>query len=573
MRTDRIYVLIYIFLFIFALLLGKIFYYQIVCNEEITKQAIAMRSKEITLKEYLRGPILDRNHLPLTDNTRTYALYGLPFEIVRNYQGKVHDKEQAFKEIASQIAKQTNGIEANLVASNLSNAMKKGHPIVRLAEDLSDEDISKINSSNLTGVVIAPLIKRYNSNNLCTHLIGYVKGTEKVQGVAGIEKQYDQILSTNALSPQLVSINDARGRPIQGLMFKIRSEQNRNQGTVVLTIDKRIQTIVEEAMDKKVNKGTVVVMDVNSKEILAIASRPSFNPNNLASVMDKEKDSPLTNRAFNRYYPGSLFKILVAAAALEEKEVLLEDRFECQGFYKFTDKLSISCWKKEGHGRQTFAEAFANSCNPAFIELGIKLQRDKLYEYVKKFHLTDETINGWVDKTSSNSFVKISPGLAGIGNATLGQHGVMLTPIQITNLIATIANDGKWGAPSITRYYIDKEGNKHFTPKPNLEQVISVDTAKKVQMLMEEVVQNGTGKNAGLTTVKIAGKTATSQTGMYLEEDKEILNTWFGGYFPADNPKWAIVVMVEEGSSGAADAAPIFKEISSKILDLFSTIK
>ena len=326
-------------------------------------------------------------------------------------------------------------------------------------------------------------------------------------------------------------------------------------------------------MDKKIKKGTVVVMDVNSREILAIASRPSFNPNDLARVIENEKDSPLTNRAFNRYHPGSLFKILVAAAALEEKAALMEDTFECKGHYKFTDELSISCWKKEGHGIQTFAEAFANSCNPAFIELGLKLKRDKLYEYVEKFHLTDETINGWLDQTSSKSYVKISPGPAGIGNASLGQHGVMLTPIQLTNLIATIADDGKWGTPSITRYYVDQEGNKHITPKPNFEQVISIDTARKMQMLMEEVVQNGTGKNAGLSAVKTAGKTATSQTGMYLEDDKEVLNTWFGGYFPAENPRWAIVVMVEEGSSGAVDAAPIFKEISNNILDLFSTIK
>ena len=155
------------------------FYYQIVRNEEITKQATAMRSKQITLKEYLRGSILDRNHLPLTDNSRTYALYGLPFEILRNYEGEALDKELIFKEIASSLAKQAMGIDENLVAINLYNAMEKGNPIIRVAENLNDDDdINKLNSSNLTGVVIAPLIKRYEPKNLCTHLIGYVKGTE-----------------------------------------------------------------------------------------------------------------------------------------------------------------------------------------------------------------------------------------------------------------------------------------------------------------------------------------------------------------------------------------------------------
>lgn len=573
MRIYRIYILIYTFLFIFLFLLGKFFYHQIVCNEEITKQATAMRSKQITLKEYLRGPILDRNHLPLTDNSRSYALYGLPFEILRNHEGKSWDKELVFKGIASVLAKQAKGIDEDLVVSNLYNAMEKGKPIVRVAEDLNDDDINKINSLNLTGLVIAPLINRYKDDSLCTHLIGYVKGGEEVQGVAGIEKQYDHVLSDNTISPKLVSINDARGRPIQGLMFKIRSDLNSNQGSVVLTIDKRIQNIVEEAINPKVKKGVVVVMDIASKEIMAVASRPSFNPNDLASVISKEKDSPLTNRAFNRYYPGSLFKILVAAAALEEKVVSAEDIFQCDGAYKFTDEVSISCWKKEGHGSLTFAEAFASSCNPVFIEVGLKLKREKLNEYVEKFHLTDETVNGWLETSTSQSYVKIYPGKAGIGNACLGQQGVMLTPIQITNLIATIADNGKWGIPSITKYYIDKEGEKHLTPKTSLEPVISRETARKVQMLMEEVVDNGTGKTASLSTIKIAGKTATSQTGMYLADDKEILNTWFGGYFPADNPRWAIVVMVEEGSSGATDAAPIFKEISSQILDLYPTIK
>ena len=140
--------------------------------------------------------------------------------MVRSYEGRANNRELVFKEIAYQIAKLAGNIDVNIVAGNLSNAMQKGNPIVRLAQDLSNEDINRINSSNLTGVVIAPLIKRYSSDNLCTHLIGYVKGTEDAQGVAGIEKQYDDILKNNSMSPQLVSINDARGRPIQGLMFK-----------------------------------------------------------------------------------------------------------------------------------------------------------------------------------------------------------------------------------------------------------------------------------------------------------------------------------------------------------------
>ena len=571
MRTYRIFILMCTFLLIFSLLLGKIFYYQIVCGEKITKAATTMRSKQITLKEYSRGSILDRNSLPLTDNSFTQALYGLPFEIARvNQNGDKINKPEIFNHLADELKEQGISLDKEAVVTNLTEAMEKGNPIVRVANNLTSTDIDKLNSSNLSGVVTAPLIKRYDG--YCSHIVGYVKGVNDNEGVVGIEKQYNQFLGGNSKSPELVSVLDARGRAIQGLMFKIRENENYKQGSVVLTIDKRIQQIVEESMDKRIIKGAVVVMDIKSKEILAIASRPNFNPYDLPRVINDSIDSPLTNRALSRFHPGSLFKILVAAAALEEKIVSVDDTFYCEGSYKFTDNLSISCWHEKGHGSINFVKAFANSCNPTFIEVGLKLKREKLQEYAAKLHVTDDTINGWLETSPRKSYVDISPGPAGIGNACLGQQGVMLTPVQLANLIATIANNGKWGTPSIVKYTMDAEGHRHLPPATLFEQVISVDTAQKVQMLMEEVVTGGTGKTASLTSVRVAGKTATSQTGNYTENEEEILNTWFGGYFPADNPKWSIVVMAEEGTSGAVDAAPVFKDIASGILELFSAI-
>ncbi|HZK43789.1 MAG TPA: penicillin-binding protein 2 [Syntrophomonadaceae bacterium] len=573
MRVYRIFSLMCIFLVLFTLLLGKIFYYQVICGEKIAKQATTMRSKQITLKEYSRGDILDRNGLALTDNTVSSALYCLPYELARNYSA-VHmtSPEQAFNYVANQLAKQINSIDVKELATNLHNATKKGTPLVRVATNLSDDDINKINSCNLEGAVIAPFINRYESNGFCSHIIGYLQGRDKSQGVAGIEKQYDDVLNSNLLSPKLISVNDARGKAIQGLMFKISSDYKPDKGLVVLTIDKRIQKVIEENMDKRVKKGAIVVMDIRSKEILGLASRPSFDPNDMSTAITSKKDSPFYNRALNSYYPGSLFKILVATAALEEGKVSLEDNFNCDGAYDFTESTSISCWKEEGHGTLNFLQAFAQSCNPTFIEVGLDLGRDKLKQYADKLHLTDENINGWLETNSQNSYVKINSGRAGIGNACLGQQGIMLTPVQLTNLIATIANDGKWGPPSITKYSVDQAGSKHITKTNTLEQVISIDTARKVQLLMEGVVTNGTGKSVSLPSIKIAGKTATSQTGNYQADHQEILNTWFGGYFPADNPKWALVVMVEEGTSGAVDAAPIFKAVTSGILDIFSII-
>lgn len=571
MRFNKIFFVMCSFLFIFTLLLGKVFYYQVVRGEEIVKQATAMRSKEITLKKYPRGTIFDCNFLPLTDNYTSSALYGLPYEIIRSSPKNKSSKE-ILANFSAYLVEKAPSLNEQKIAQSLYAAMKKGDPLVRLAVDLTAEEVANINNSNLSGVVIAPVINRYDPTGLCRHILGYTTGNNVAIGVAGIEKIYEDILSSNHESPQLITVTDAKGSAIQGLMFKVRNNNSSNKGSVVLTIDKRIQEIVEKTMDKKVKQGVVVIIDIKSKELLAVANRPSYHPDYLPSIIENE-NSPLTNRAMSMYYPGSLFKILVAAAALEENIVTLDDKFFCEGSYKFTDKLSISCWKEEGHGELSFIDAFANSCNPAFIEIGLKIKKSKLQEYAHKFHIADENIAGWFQIKKPKSYINIKGSPAGIGNASLGQEGVMLTPINIANLIATIADDGKWGRPSLVKYTINQNGEKQVIDRGDLEQVISKNTAQKVQKLMEEVVLNGTGKTASLSSIKVAGKTATSQTGNYNENKEEILNTWFGGYIPADNPKWAIVVMVESGSSGAVNAAPVFKEIAKELLNLFSVLE
>ncbi len=572
MSYKRIFILMSTFLCIFTLILVRLFYYQVICSEEIARQAIAMRSKTMPLKEVVRGSILDCHQVSLTDNYVTKALYASPYEIIKNYPNigaNNFSGEEIFYQLALDLSQKVKILNEKELIEKLNEAKKKGNSLVRLVRSLSTEDIKLINQSNISGLAIAPLINRYEPSGFCQHILGYVKNAEDSIGVAGIEKEYDNALGKSRASPQLISIRDAKGTAIQGLMFKIVNNPE-NESHVVLTIDKNIQEIVEEVMNKKINKGAIVIMDVKSKEILALASRPTFNPYDLPQAI-KDEDSPLTNRATCCYHPGSLFKIFMAAVALEEGKVTIDDRFYCNGAYKFTDKLSTSCWKKEGHGDLNFSKAFAQSCNPVFIEVGLKLGKGTIEEYAERFHLADETINGWSQTSRVKSYVKINPGPAGMGNASLGQQGVMLSPINITNLIATIADNGRWGRPSMVKYIVNENGIKEVVAKGPFAQVISLDTAKKVRTLMEEVVLSGTGRTAKLPNIKLAGKTATSQTGNY-KDHEEILNTWFGGYFPADNPRWALVILVEGGTSGAVDAAPLFKEIADKILNSYSAI-
>jgi len=586
----------FLFLVTSAVLLAKLGYYQIIKGQEIARQAVAMRSRQVELKEYSRGEILDRNLLPITGTRTETAVYCLPREMIRHnatdtdnsWQPETKSEEQAIIRAARVLSEVTGnkraGTDASYIASDgnsnnvlayqqlyaeLKQALKTGKPFVRIATNLTPEEIARINSSQLSGVVIAPMIRRYPDDGFMAHLLGYSSGGENNEGISGLEKFYDNILCQKTGSHTLTSVLDARGIAIQGLMFKLRNEQDRHQGAVVLTIDKRIQEIVEQAMNERVKTGAVVIMDVNSKEILAMASRPTFNPYEVDKIVKGVENGSLNNRVLMAYHPGSLFKILVAAAALEEKLVSLEEQFNCQGKYVFNDQVSIPCLREKGHGILNFSQAFALSCNPSFIETGLRLTRTRLIDYAKRLHLTDENLLGY-GSYKAGSCITIENADPAVGNACLGQEGVMLTPLQICSMVATIADNGKYAPPTVVRYTVDIEGTKKILTRPDKEQVLSPETAHTVQQLMQKVVTEGTGKTAALTEVGVAGKTATSQTGNIDPDGEEILNTWFAGFFPADKPRWAIVVLVEGGISGAENAAPVFKEIVHQMLNTSS---
>lgn len=596
MLPKRLYTLMFLFLVTSAVLLAKLGYYQIIKGQEIARQAVAMRSRQVELKEYSRGEILDRNLLPITGTRTETAVYCLPREMIRHnatdtdnsWQPETKSEEQAIIRAARVLSEVTGnkraGTDASYIASDgnsnnvlayqqlyaeLKQALKTGKPFVRIATNLTPEEIARINSSQLSGVVIAPMIRRYPDDGFMAHLLGYSSGGENNEGISGLEKFYDNILCQKTGSHTLTSVLDARGIAIQGLMFKLRNEQDRHQGAVVLTIDKRIQEIVEQAMNERVKTGAVVIMDVNSKEILAMASRPTFNPYEVDKIVKGVENGSLNNRVLMAYHPGSLFKILVAAAALEEKLVSLEEQFNCQGKYVFNDQVSIPCLREKGHGILNFSQAFALSCNPSFIETGLRLTRTRLIDYAKRLHLTDENLLGY-GSYKAGSCITIENADPAVGNACLGQEGVMLTPLQICSMVATIADNGKYAPPTVVRYTVDIEGTKKILTRPDKEQVLSPETAHTVQQLMQKVVTEGTGKTAALTEVGVAGKTATSQTGNIDPDGEEILNTWFAGFFPADKPRWAIVVLVEGGISGAENAAPVFKEIVHQMLNTSS---
>lgn len=558
---KRIYFMMVFFLIIFSLLLSRLFYYQIIKGEELTAQVVKMRSQSVAMREFPRGEILDRNQHSFTQNNGSYSLY-CRVQAIPKREGSTLS---GCRELAAWLSGRLEDSDEKEIYELLIKATLHKKLLIKLHSDLSYDEIKQLQAMPHPALEIVPQLKRYRQDGFLAHIIGYVSASG--EGQAGLEKSYDQLLQAGGANQDILLLQDGRGQAIPGINLKIKSD-DKVRNALVLTIDARVQQLVENIMNKRIARGAVVVMDVHSKEILAMASRPTYNQYRVNEYLS-DLQSPLMNRALCSYYPGSVFKIVVSTALMEENLIMPEEKFQCSGKYVFNDNLIIHCWKEEGHGELSFEQAFARSCNPTFIKLGLRLGKGRLMQYVDKLHLTSPELVGMPGQ-QKNSHVSIDPGDPAMANACLGQRGVMLTPVQIASLLATIADNGYWSPPRLVKYTLDKSGKarQQDAASASGEQAIRVETARKIQSMLASVVTEGTGQAARLNEVAVAGKTATSQTGRIKESGEEVLNTWFAGYLPADEPHWAVVVLAEEGKSGAENCAPVFKEIAQGILEI-----
>ena len=563
----------------YAVLGAVLFYHQVLAGARWAEQAAAVHSRSTALYEIPRGNILDRNGTPLTGTNAEWALYALP-QVIRNFH-------QTVEELGKRAG--WDGREVAITERRLMRAVKRGESLTRLKLPVTVYERQQLTRKPVPGVVLLPVLRRYDDNGLACHLLGEVRLQENWRrqrtpdsasgwegewvGVSGIEKRYDEVLrgSREREGGRVAIMVDARGNPIPGLRPRVQLvDQQSKELDVVLTLDQRVQRLAEEVMDRRVRKGAVVVMDIASSDILAVASRPAFNHYRETKSLEDEKDSPFLNRALALYHPGSIFKLVVAAAALDEKVVSLNETWNCTGSYSLNDRVSIRCWKHEGHGRLRLDQGLAASCNSVFIQVGLKLGRERLVRYADQLHLTENEIIGYPG-LECQGYVRIEPGPAALGNASIGQEGVMLSPVQVASLLATVADDGRWAPPRLVRGVRRADGRweKRFDSMPK-QQVIKPETARKLQDMLELAVKEGTGKRAGLEWCQAAGKTASSQTGRLDQAGKEIIDAWFAGYLPAENPRWVIVVLAEEAVSGGESAAPVFREIGNELWRLFS---
>ncbi|SHH30301.1 penicillin-binding protein 2 [Caloranaerobacter azorensis DSM 13643] len=530
-------------LFIFGLIIVRLFYIQIIKGEEYKQAAIRQRTIEIKLKPS-RGMIFDRNLIPLTNKNKIKTMF-----IFRN----MYSEKELSKIL--KILDSKNSIEKYKILSNGN--------IIEIPLDKEADDLKKI--ENLKGIYVKDKIKRYDGENVLSHVIGYVNKSEN-KGQSGIERAFDNILKLEDSYGKSALVVDGRKNLIPGIgMIDVLKKRNEKATGIKLTIDYNIQKIVERVMDSEKKNGAVIVADVKSGDILAMVSRPNFDQENVVKYFNSD-NMELYNKAVQvAYPPGSLFKIIVLAAALESGKVDLDKKYFCKG-YEEIGNIKIACHshKTGGHGEINLEEAFYNSCNSVFIQIGKIVGAKNIIQIAKKFGFGELINIGLLEEVKGN--LPEGNDILGpaIGNISIGQGSIEVTPLQITNMIVTIANNGIMKDMSIVDSLVTEDGRvikKIKRDKP--KRILNSYYAKLIRRYMEKVVTMGTAKNISMEEIGgAAGKTGSAQA---VYNKRETIHAWFAGYFPKDNPKYAITVLIENGISGGKTAAPIFEKIAKEI--------
>lgn len=434
-------------------------------------------------------------------------------------------------------------------------------PLVEYSTDTfymeEDGTLAKEHGAKLPNMTV-----RYGKDSTASHLIGYVNADG--EGVSGLEKVFEPVITAKeALKVNVVKSADGRVLHKMGMSI---SEEAETADSVKLTLDSHIQRICEEALGAEAVTGAVVVLDTHSFDVLAMASTPDYDQSNVASYVDTD-GSELVNRCVSQYNAGSIFKIVTLSAVLENSK--LRYNYFCDGAFETYEHV-FGCHKYDGHGYLAPADAFAVSCNCAFYTMGLDVGSQAILNMARQFGLGSGLIElSDFEEMGGNIPAKDFYGYLEAVNYAIGQGEILLTPLQAANMACIIANNGVGVKINIADSVCSEDG----VIKQNLRQTgetraVSYNTAMYLQDAMRKAVADGTGASLADSPARIAGKTGTAETG-WIENGKNLVHGWFCGYFPYDNPKYAMAVLVENGGSGALSAAPIFKKISEEIVKIY----
>ena len=541
-----------------VILLGRLVYLMIFRGDYYSKLATDLQQRERQIKA-ARGKILDRNGVVLAGNKSVCTI------------SVIHNQIEEPEKVIQMLCK-----ELGISEEKVRKRVEKRSSIERIKSNVDKETGNRILAYGFAGVKVDEDYKReYPFDELGSKVLGFTGGDN--QGIIGLETVYDEELqgtagtiltTTDARGGEVDNIGEERVEPIAGNNLR-------------LTMDANIQKFAEQAaqkafIQKEADSVSILVMNPQNGEMLAMVDYPEFNLNEpftlTETYADKGNDEQdalnqmWRNHCINdTYEPGSTFKIITASAALEEHVVSLEDRFHCPGYIVVEDRR-IRCHKTTGHGAESFVEGIENSCNPVFINVGLRIGADRFYDYFEQFGLLQKTNIDLPGEAATIMHKREDIGLVELATVSFGQS-FQITPIQLATTVASIINGGNRVTPHFGMQVEKADGTcvKKMEYEPQTG-ICSPDTSEKMRFLLEKVVSEGGGNKAYIEGYSIGGKTATSQT---LPRSANKYISSFLGFAPADDPQVLVLVIIRNPSGvyyGGTIAAPVAKEIFENIL-------
>ncbi len=544
---------------IFALV-GRLVYLMVFDAEYYQKKAEALHEREREIKA-ARGEIVDARGTVLATNKTVCTISVI--------HSQIKEPEKIIKSLSAEL-----GLEEDEVRKKV----EKVSSMERIKTNVEKATGDRIRELELDGVKVDEDFKRYYPyNELASKVLGFTGGDN--QGIIGLEVKYEEYLkgkngtiltTTDARGVELDGVAEDRIEPVAGNTLKVSLDYN---------VQMYAQQMAEKVMEEKqADKVGILLMNPQNGEIIAMVNVPEFNLNdpftlnteNTRGLSDEEKQDALNqmwrNGCINdTYEPGSTFKVITAASCLEADVVSLTDNFSCPG-YKIVEDRKIRCHKVGGHGAENFVEGIQNSCNPVFIEIGLRLGTDNFYKYFEQFGLMGTTGVDLPGEAGTIMHKKENVGQVELATMSFGQS-FQITPLQLATTVASIVNGGERITPHFGVSVLDSDGKEiEKFGYGNKKRIVSKDTSETMKKLLESVVSEGSGKNAFVEGYHIGGKTATSQT---LPRSANKYISSFVGFAPADDPQVLGMCVIYNPQGiyyGGTIAAPVVKNIFENVL-------
>ncbi|UWP58504.1 penicillin-binding transpeptidase domain-containing protein [Ruminococcus gauvreauii] len=542
-------------------LAGRLVYLMVVRSDYYARKADELHERERDIKA-ARGKIIDCKGVVLADNRAVCTISVI--------HSQIKEKDKVISMLVT---------ELGLTQEEATKRVEKVSSIERIKTNVPKETGDKIREYNLAGVKVDEDFKRfYPYDEVASRVLGFTGGDN--QGIIGLEVAYDSVLE--GINGKILTTTDARGVEVDEIgESRVEAVAGYN---LHISMDYNIQKYVQQAAlkvmeEKEADRVSILLMNPQNGEIYAMVNVPEFDLNDPFTLPEgtdtsgksEEQIQDLRNQMWRNvcindtYEPGSTFKIITASAGLEEGVVTLDDTFSCPGFRVVEDRR-IHCHKRTGHGAETFLQAAENSCNPVFIDVGLRLGVDNFYKYFKQFGLLEKTGIDLPGEAATIMHKKENVGLVELATISFGQS-FQITPIQLATTASSLVNGGTRVTPHFGVEVRDDDGvlieKLEYKTK---EHIVSAETSETMRYILEKVVSEGSGKNAYIEGYTIGGKTATSQT---LPRSANIYISSFLGFAPAENPRVLGICIIHNPQGvyyGGTIAAPVMRDIFENVL-------